>query len=54
VEGRKVFMGVAQILLNKLDLSAIVIDWYKLYGVSSIVTVPPKMLPPAILPAITL
>ena len=28
VEGTKVFMGVAQILLDNLDLSHIVIGWY--------------------------
>ena len=37
VEGSKVFMGVAQILLDNLDLSHIVIGWYKLFGTSSLV-----------------
>ncbi len=37
IEGRKVFMGVAQIMLDDLDLSNIVIGWYKLYGTSSLV-----------------
>ena len=41
VEGSKVFMGVAQILLDNLDLSHIVIGWYKLFGTSSLVAVPP-------------
>ena len=41
VEGTKVFMGVAQILLDNLDLSHIVIGWYKLFGTSSLVSVPP-------------
>jgi hypothetical protein len=41
VEGTKVFMGVAQILLDNLDLSALVIGWYKLFGTSSLVSVPP-------------
>ena len=35
------FMGVAQILLDNLDLSHIVIGWYKLFGTSSLVAVPP-------------
>ncbi|XP_060601574.1 regulating synaptic membrane exocytosis protein 1-like isoform X2 [Ruditapes philippinarum] len=34
---RKVFMGVAQIMLDQLDLSNIVIGWYKLYTSSSLV-----------------
>ena len=34
---RKVFMGVAQILLDDLDLSNIVIGWYKLFTSSSLV-----------------
>ena len=41
VEGSKVFMGVAQLLLDNLDLSHIVIGWYKLFGTSSLVAVPP-------------
>ena len=41
MEGTKVFMGVAQILLDNLDLSHIVIGWYKLFGTSSLVSVPP-------------
>lgn len=41
VEGTKVFMGVAQILLDNLDLSELVIGWYKLFGTSSLVSVPP-------------
>ena len=40
-EGKKVFMGVAQIMLDDLDLSNIVIGWYKLFGTSSLVSVPP-------------
>ena len=35
------FMGVAQILLDNLDLSELVIGWYKLFGTSSLVSVPP-------------
>ncbi|XP_041361301.1 regulating synaptic membrane exocytosis protein 2-like isoform X3 [Gigantopelta aegis] len=34
---KKVFMGVAQILLADLDLSNIVIGWYKLFTTSSLV-----------------
>ena len=41
MEGTKVFMGVAQILLDNLDLSELVIGWYKLFGTSSLVSVPP-------------
>jgi len=37
-EGRKVFMGVSQIMLDDLDLSNIVIGWYKLFGTSSLVS----------------
>ncbi|CAL8071989.1 unnamed protein product [Orchesella dallaii] len=37
IEGRKIFMGVAQIMLDDLDLSNIVIGWYKLFGTSSLV-----------------
>ncbi|KAL5275240.1 unc-10 family protein [Megaselia abdita] len=33
---KKVFMGVAQISLDDLDLSNIVIGWYKLYGTTSL------------------
>ena len=35
-------MGVAQIMLDDLDLSNIVIGWYKLFGTSSLVSVPPN------------
>ena len=34
-------MGVAQILLDDLDLSNIVIGWYKLFGTASLVSLPP-------------
>jgi hypothetical protein len=33
---RKVFMGVAQIMLNELNPTSMVIGWYKLYSVSSL------------------
>uniref|UniRef100_A0A1A9VQT9 Regulating synaptic membrane exocytosis protein 2 n=1 Tax=Glossina austeni TaxID=7395 RepID=A0A1A9VQT9_GLOAU len=34
---KKVFMGVAQIMLDDLNLSNIVIGWYKLFGTTSLV-----------------
>ena len=40
------FMGVAQIMLDDLDLSNIVIGWYKLFGTSSLVSMPPNGPPP--------
>ncbi|CAH2248892.1 regulating synaptic membrane exocytosis 1 isoform X42 [Pelobates cultripes] len=39
----KCFMGVAQILLEELDLSSVVIGWYKLFPTSSLVE--PAMTP---------
>ncbi|XP_064076954.1 regulating synaptic membrane exocytosis protein 2 isoform X8 [Vanessa tameamea] len=36
LEGKKVFMGVAQIMLEDLNLSNIVIGWYKLFGTTSL------------------
>ncbi|XP_059486616.1 regulating synaptic membrane exocytosis protein 2 isoform X10 [Neocloeon triangulifer] len=39
IEGKKVFMGVAQIMLDDLNLSNIVIGWYKLFGTTSLVSV---------------
>ncbi|CAD6991253.1 unnamed protein product [Ceratitis capitata] len=33
---KKVFMGVAQIMLDDLNLSNIVIGWYKLFGTTSL------------------
>lgn len=39
IEGKKVFMGVAQIMLDDLNLSNIVIGWYKLFGTTSLVRV---------------
>jgi len=41
---RKVFMGVAQIILDNLALSAMVIGWYKLFANSSLVSGPPAVL----------
>ncbi|KAG9335109.1 hypothetical protein JZ751_005672 [Albula glossodonta] len=40
---RKCFMGVARILLEELDLSSMVIGWYKLFPTSSMVD--PTMAP---------
>lgn len=37
LEGKKVFMGVAQIMLDQLDLSKMEIGWYKLFGTSALV-----------------
>lgn len=39
IEGKKVFMGVAQIMLDDLNLSNIVIGWYKLFGTTSLVRI---------------
>ncbi|KAL1513477.1 hypothetical protein ABEB36_002883 [Hypothenemus hampei] len=36
IEGKKVFMGVAQIMLDDLNLSNTVIGWYKLFGTTSL------------------
>ncbi|CAG0919069.1 unnamed protein product [Notodromas monacha] len=41
MEGKKVFMGVAQVMLDDLELSNTVCGWYKLYGTSSLVSLPP-------------
>lgn len=38
IEGKKIFMGVAQIMLDDLNLSNIVIGWYKLFGTTSLVS----------------
>ena len=43
IEGKKVFMGVAQIMLDNLNLSNIVIGWYKLFGTTSLVSGPPSL-----------
>jgi len=40
MEGKKIFMGVSQIVLDDLDLSNIAIGWYKLFATSSLVNVP--------------
>uniref|UniRef100_A0A0A9VVP2 Regulating synaptic membrane exocytosis protein 2 n=1 Tax=Lygus hesperus TaxID=30085 RepID=A0A0A9VVP2_LYGHE len=36
IEGKKVFMGIAQIMLDDLNLQNIAIGWYKLFGTSSL------------------
>ncbi|XP_017757861.1 PREDICTED: regulating synaptic membrane exocytosis protein 2 isoform X2 [Eufriesea mexicana] len=43
LEGRKVFMGVAQIVLDELDLNEMVFGWYKLFGTISLVSGPPSL-----------
>ena len=43
---RKVFMGVCQILLDDLDLSHLVMGWYKLFTTTSLVH--PPSLPPSV------
>uniref|UniRef100_A0A4W3GR96 Regulating synaptic membrane exocytosis 4 n=1 Tax=Callorhinchus milii TaxID=7868 RepID=A0A4W3GR96_CALMI len=43
---RKCFMGVAQILLEELDLSRMVIGWYKLFPTCSMVEAPVAPLMP--------
>eukprot|EP00794_Sanderia_malayensis_P011864 gene11864-13098_t len=40
---RKVFMGVCQILLDDLDLSQLVIGWYKLFTTASVCDPPSSM-----------
>ncbi|XP_063980189.1 regulating synaptic membrane exocytosis protein 2 isoform X2 [Diachasmimorpha longicaudata] len=43
IEGKKVFMGVAQISLDTLNLSEEVFGWYKLFGSTSLVSGPPSL-----------
>lgn len=43
IEGKKVFMGVAQIMLDNINLSSIVISWYKLFGTMSLASGPPSI-----------
>lgn len=40
LEGRKHFLGVAQIMLDDLNLSNIVIGWYKLFATATLVSQP--------------
>ena len=37
---KKTFMGVVQIVIDDLDLSNIVIGWYKLFNTSSVISLP--------------
>ncbi|XP_018306488.1 regulating synaptic membrane exocytosis protein 2 isoform X3 [Mycetomoellerius zeteki] len=36
IEGKKVFMGIAQIILDELDLNQMVIGWYKLFDTQAL------------------
>lgn len=36
-------MGVAQIMLDDLDLSKLVMGWYKLFGTTSLVSAPTSL-----------
>ncbi|KYN04559.1 Regulating synaptic membrane exocytosis protein 2 [Cyphomyrmex costatus] len=38
LEGKKVFMGIAQIVLDELDLNQMVIGWYKLFDTQALVS----------------
>lgn len=38
MEGKKVFMGVAQIMLDNLNLNEIVCGWYKLFATTCLVS----------------
>jgi hypothetical protein len=35
---KKVFMGIAQIVLDELNLSSPVVGWYKVYAATSIIS----------------
>ncbi|CAG9835149.1 unnamed protein product [Diabrotica balteata] len=43
LEGKKIFMGVAQIMLDDLNLKNIVEGWYKLFGTTSLVSGAPSL-----------
>ncbi|XP_076282706.1 rab3 interacting molecule isoform X7 [Lasioglossum baleicum] len=43
LEGKKVFMGIAQIVLDELNLNEMVFGWYKLFGNTSLVSRPPSL-----------
>ncbi|XP_026829483.1 regulating synaptic membrane exocytosis protein 2 isoform X3 [Ooceraea biroi] len=43
IEGKKVFMGIAQIVLDELDLNQMVFGWYKLFGTQSLVSGPSSL-----------
>nr|XP_031831005.1 regulating synaptic membrane exocytosis protein 2 isoform X2 [Nomia melanderi] len=42
LEGKKVCMGIAQIVLDELNLNEMVFGWYKLFGNISLVSRPPS------------
>lgn len=48
---KKAFMGVVQIVLDDLDLSNIVIGWYKLFYPSSLISLPMDAQKNAIMPS---
>lgn len=43
IEGKKVFMGIAQIVLDELDLSQMVFGWYKLFDTQALVSGAPSL-----------
>lgn len=45
IEGKKVFMGIAQIVLDELDLRSnqMVIGWYKLFDTQALVSGAPSL-----------
>lgn len=43
MEGKKVFMGIAQIVLDELDLSQMVFGWYKLFDTQALVSGAPSL-----------
>lgn len=43
IEGKKVFMGIAQIVLDELDLSQELIGWYKLFDTQAMVSGAPSL-----------
>lgn len=43
IEGKKVFMGIAQIILDDLDLNQMVFGWYKLFDTQSLVSGPSSL-----------
>lgn len=43
IEGKKVFMGLAQIILDDLDLNQMVIGWYKLFDTQALVSGTPSL-----------
>ncbi|XP_019883197.1 regulating synaptic membrane exocytosis protein 2 isoform X11 [Camponotus floridanus] len=43
IEGKKVFMGIAQIVLDELDLNQMVFGWYKLFDTQALVSGAPSL-----------